>query len=212
LPPYGCINVHASLLPRWRGAAPIQAAILHGDNETGVTIMKMDPGLDTGPIYSQKSVPIKPDDNVVTLSDKLSTLGANLIVETIPDIINNSLIPQPQNDSYATYAPRLSKKDAEINFEKSSHELINQIRAFYGWPGTYMLWNNNPLKILKASLCNDNTQSLKNLKAGDRIILNKKPAVVTKDGCIILEEVKPAGKKNMLGEAFLHGARDWVSE
>lgn len=212
LPPYGCVNVHASLLPRWRGAAPIQAAILNGDNETGITIMKMDTGLDTGPIYSQHSIPIKSNDNAATLGEKLSHLGANLLIETLPNILNNTLTPKTQDDSLATYAPRLSKKDAELDFNKSSEEIINQVRAFFGWPGAYMFWNNAMLKIIQASVYNIDCQDIQNKKPGTRIVVNKKPAVITKDGCIILEEVKPAGKKNMPGETFLRGARSWISQ
>ena len=110
LPEYGCINVHASLLPRWRGAAPIQAAILVGDECTGVTIMRMDPGIDTGPILNQQSLPILPDDTTLSLSERLATLGAQLLMETLPAYLLGELQPQPQPDTGATYAPMLKKK------------------------------------------------------------------------------------------------------
>ena len=116
LPPHGCINVHASLLPRWRGAAPIQAAILAGDAQSGITIMRMDAGLDTGPILSQKAVPLAPDETAGSLSAKLAQLGADLLLETLPPYLTGELQARPQDDALSTYAPMLKKADGELDF------------------------------------------------------------------------------------------------
>src|SRR5215210_4653042 len=116
LPPYGCINVHASLLPRWRGAAPINAAILHGDEETGVTIMKMDAGLDTGPMLAQRSIRLTRDDTAGSVFEKLSTLGADLLIETLPDYLSGKITPTPQPEEGITYAPILKKEEGRLDF------------------------------------------------------------------------------------------------
>ena len=147
LPPYGCINVHASLLPRWRGASPVQSAILHGDEETGITIMLMDAGVDTGPILSQRSIPILPEDTGGSLSQRLAQLGADLLLETLPKYLEGSIEPQPQNESVATYAPMLSKADGLIDCNQSAEVLARKVRAYNPSPGTYILWDNLILKI-----------------------------------------------------------------
>ena len=139
LPRYGCINVHASLLPRWRGAAPINAAILHGDAETGITIMQMDAGLDTGPILAKKAIPILPEDNAGTLFDKLSQLGGDFLAEMLPAYLAGELSPTPQPEEGATYAPMLSKQDGELDFSKPAEELARQVRGYFPWPGSYTI-------------------------------------------------------------------------
>ncbi len=123
MPHYGCINVHASLLPRWRGAAPINAAILHGDEETGVTIMQMDVGLDTGPMLAKKSIRIKPDDTAGSVSQALSTLGADLLIETLPDYLAGNLTATPQPEDGSTYAPMLKKTDGLLDFTQPAVDL-----------------------------------------------------------------------------------------
>ncbi|HRJ76665.1 MAG TPA: methionyl-tRNA formyltransferase, partial [Anaerolineales bacterium] len=128
LPKFGCINVHASLLPRWRGAAPINAAILAGDEETGVTIMKMDVGLDTGDMLSKKSIRLNPDDTAGSVFQALSTLGAELLIETLPKIFDGSITPQPQPDEGATYAPMLKKEDGKLDFNHSIYEIERRVR------------------------------------------------------------------------------------
>ncbi len=120
LPPFGCINVHASLLPRWRGAAPVQAAILHGDRESGASIMRMDTGVDTGPILSQIKTPLRDDETASTLSVRLADLGAQLLLDTLPGYLDGSIQPQPQDDDLATYAPLLKKADGELDFSQSA--------------------------------------------------------------------------------------------
>src|SRR5215211_4003125 len=129
LPLYGCINVHASLLPRWRGAAPIHAAILHGDEETGVTIMQMDVGLDTGPMLTQRSIPLTREDTAGSVFEKLSNLGANLLIETLPDYLSGKLTPTPQPEEGVTYAPMLKKEEGQLDFTHEVNELERRVRA-----------------------------------------------------------------------------------
>ncbi|HEX2997997.1 MAG TPA: methionyl-tRNA formyltransferase, partial [Anaerolineales bacterium] len=130
LPPFGCINVHASLLPRWRGAAPINAALLHGDEETGVTIMKMDVGLDTGPTLSRRAIRLTPDDTAGSVFETLSALGAELLIETLPDYLSGKLQPVPQTDEGTTYAPMLKKEEGRLDFTHAAEELERRVRAF----------------------------------------------------------------------------------
>ncbi len=205
LPRYGCINVHASLLPRWRGAAPINAAILAGDEETGVTIMKMDVGLDTGPMFAKKSIRLNPDDTAGSVLGALSTLGANLLNETLPDIISGKLTAEPQPAEGATYAPMLKKEDGLLDFTHSAIELERRVRAMNPWPGAWFEWNGNPLKVGRASVVSGE----KSLASGSRFTVEGRPAVMSADGALVLEEVQPAGKKIMSGKSFLAGARGW---
>lgn len=205
LAPYGCINVHASLLPRWRGAAPIQAAILAGDPVTGVTIMKLDPGIDTGPILSQIQVPL--DDQITTpvLSDQLATKGARLLLETLPDYLAGKLQPVPQPEAGASYAPMLKKEDAILDFQKPVEEISRKIRAFTPWPGSVFEWKNQTIKVLKAVPFKDGSGS-----PGDHLILKGYPAIQASDGALVIEMLQLPGKKPMDGKAFLNGFRDWV--
>jgi methionyl-tRNA formyltransferase len=205
LPEQGCVNVHASLLPRWRGAAPIQAAILNGDHETGVTIMKMDLGVDTGPILSQRILPIKSDDTAGTLSQRLAELGAELLNDTLPQYLASKITLHPQDDQLATYAPLLKKEDGELDFHQPAEYLARQVRAYNPWPGTYIYWNNEILKIHKAHAMQGNEAI-----AGSPGIIDELPAFATGDGWLILDEVQPAGKKAMSGKIYLHGARKWL--
>jgi methionyl-tRNA formyltransferase len=147
IPPFGSINVHASLLPRWRGAAPIHAAIRAGDATSGITIMKMDAGLDTGPILSQASVPIMPDETGQSLHDRLADLGADLLINTLPGYLDGSIKPQPQDDLIATYAPQIKKAEGEIDWEQPALNIERMVRAFTPWPGTFTTWEGKQLKI-----------------------------------------------------------------
>jgi methionyl-tRNA formyltransferase len=215
LPSLGCINVHASLLPRWRGAAPIQAAILNGDEQTGVTIMLMDAGMDTGPILNQRSVQILTMDTAASLGERLSILGAELLVETLPGYLDNAIEPLAQDDSQATYAPKLRKEDGELDFHQPGISLVNRIRAFNPWPGAYTTWKNQTLKIHQATIVLSN-EIEDVLSPGQHAIVHEPgtsqamPAICTARGLLVLNELQPAGKKTMSGKAFLQGARDWV--
>ncbi len=207
LPRYGCINVHASLLPRWRGAAPINAAILAGDKETGVTIMRMDVGLDTGPMLAKRSIRLKPDDTTGSALQALSTLGADLLHETLPDYISGKLITVPQPAEGATYAPMLKKEDGLLDFTRPALELERRVRAMNPWPGAWFEWTGNPLKVLRASVVSGE----QGLVSGNRFTVEGRPAVMCSDVALILEEIQPAGKKIMAGKSFLAGAREWDS-
>jgi len=204
LPRFGCINVHASLLPRWRGAAPIQAAILHGDKVSGVSIMKMDAGIDTGPVLSQRSVPIEADDDAASLGNKLAVAGSDLLLETLPAYLRGEIIPQFQDESQATYAPMLKKEEGELDFAQPAEYLERKIRAFFPWPGAYLVWEGNYLKVKRASVLQHAV-----LPQGKRSVMDGLPAIGTSEGVLLLREVQPAGKKWMNGEEFLRGARQW---
>jgi len=204
LPPYGCINVHASLLPRWRGAAPIQAAILAGDAETGITIMKMDAGVDTGPLLSQRAITTSPEDTAGTMFEKLAQLGADLLIETLPDYFSGKIQPQAQDDSRATYAPMLKKEDGLLDFTRPAEELARRVRAFNPWPGAFFEWEGGLLKVRRARVSAEKSPG-----AGSRLIVEGRPAIGSSKGILILEEVQPAGKNPMPGKAFLAGARQW---
>jgi methionyl-tRNA formyltransferase len=208
LPARGCVNVHASLLPRWRGAAPINAAILHGDEHTGVTIMRLDAGVDTGPVISQRSTPIDPEETALSLAARLAALGADLLVETLPGYLSGKLAPQPQDESLATYALRLKKEDGELDFNCSAAELARKVRAFQPWPGAFTSWLGGPLKIQKARCVLDPKKEA-SLSPGDHTIYQGLPAICTRQGLLLLEELQPAGKKPMAGKIFLQGARNW---
>ncbi|MBK8618379.1 MAG: methionyl-tRNA formyltransferase [Anaerolineales bacterium] len=205
LPRYGCINVHASLLPRWRGAAPVNAAILAGDEEMGVTIMQMDVGLDTGPMLAKKSIRLMPDDTTGSVLEKLSTLGADLLLETLPEYLDGTLKPVSQPEEGVTYAPMLKKEDGLLDFTRPALELERRVRAMNPWPGAWFEWNGNPLKVAKASVVSGE----EGLVSGSRFTVEGRPAVMCADGGLALDEVQPSGKKIMSGKAFLSGARDW---
>jgi methionyl-tRNA formyltransferase len=205
LPRYGCINVHASLLPRWRGAAPIQAAILHGDAQSGVSIMRLDPGIDTGPLLAQRATDILPEDTAESLSQRLAVLGAELLLETVPGYLEGSITPQPQAESGASYAAMMKKEDGALDFSHTAAELERRVRAYYPWPGTYTTWEGQMFKILRA-----HPHAAKPSAPGRRGMVDGLPAISAADGWLVLDEVQPAGKKPMPGDIFLRGARDWA--
>jgi methionyl-tRNA formyltransferase len=207
LPPHGCVNVHASLLPRWRGASPINAAVLHGDQETGVTLMKMDVGLDTGPMIASRPIPIPPDSNAGQISDQLAELGGEMLVEFLPRFLAGEITPTPQDNDLSTYAPMLKKSDGRLDFEQPAEQLARQIRAYHPWPGSFTTWKDKPLKIHKAYPASTTKEV-----PGSTAIHNALPAIHTADGVLVLEELQPAGKKRMDGATFLNGARDWGKE
>ena len=204
LPRFGFINVHASLLPRWRGAAPINAAILHGDEETGVTIMQMDVGLDTGPMLSQRSIRLTRDDTAGSVFEKLSTLGAGLLIETLPDYLSGKLKPTPQPEEGVTYAPMLKKEEGQLDFTQDVNELERRVRAFNPWPGAFLDFDGASLKVHRARA------EAGDASVGQRLVVQNQPAVGARGGVLILEVVQPPGKKPMSGKSFLAGARNWA--
>lgn len=205
LPPYGCINVHASLLPRWRGAAPIAAAILHGDQETGITLMKMDEGVDTGPILRQRKIPILDSDNSLSLSTRLAQLGAELLIETLPDYLDGKIIPQEQDHEKATYAPMLKKEEGELDFHLPAKILWRKVRAFNPWPAAYTYIAGNRLLIHEAVPIDVEH----NYPAGQTLRYQKKAVIATAEGLLELRVVQPSGKKAITGKDLMNGYREW---
>jgi methionyl-tRNA formyltransferase len=208
LPFHGCVNVHASLLPRWRGAAPIQAAILNGDPITGVTIMQMDPGIDTGPILSQRSLEISGDDTSLTISQKLAVLGAELLIDTLPGYLQGTTSLIIQDENLATYAPMIKKEEGILDFSNTSTYLANMVRAYIPWPGTYTIWQGQVFKVLRAHAVSISDSAFPQ-QIGRRTVYQGLPAFSTQDGYLVLDEVQPAGKKPINAKSFLQGARNW---
>lgn len=208
LPPYGCINVHASYLPRWRGAAPIQAAILSGDEYTGVSIMKMDAGIDTGPVLAKIKVSIDAMETAKTLEKKLAAVGSELLIKTLPFYLEGKITPVDQPATGSTYAGMLKKQDGLLDFSKPALEIERQVRAYDDWPGTFMVVHGQILKIRRVVVVEE-----QHGQAGKRGIIAGKPVVGTSQGSLILEEVQPAGKKWMSGQDYLRGnQKDWFSD
>ena len=216
VPPRGCLNVHGSILPRHRGAAPIAAAILAGDAETGITIMKMDAGLDTGPLLSVAREPIRPDDTTASLSERLSLIGAQLMAGTLPKYLSGAIAPQPQPEEGATYSPRIDKADAQIDWRKPAAEIERMVRAYTPWPGAQTMWNGQLVKVLKAgvsptgALRRDQGSGLGD-QAGLVVKLDDGSiGVVTGEGMLILKEIQLAGRKAMKAEDFVRGQPKFV--
>lgn len=197
----GCINVHASILPRWRGAAPIQRALLAGDTETGVSIMRMEAGLDTGPVYLVRRVNIVPGETGGSLHDKLSSLGAQAIVDALPEIASGGLTAQPQPEEGVTYAAKIAKEEASLSWSADAVELERRIRAFNPFPGASTLSRGEPLKIWQARIADASGEPGHILSADpDRIV------VACGHGALQLEELQRAGGKRMGGPDFLRGS------
>lgn len=198
LPPLGCINVHASLLPKYRGGAPIHYALLNGEEKTGITIYYMDTNLDTGDIISSASIPIKDDDNIITLSNKLSLLASNLLADTLPTIINKTCKREPQNNNEATYAYTIKREEEHLDFTKTAKEVSNRVRALY--PSSYFLLNNEEVKVLSGIIGEDSPNPPKS------IILKKDALGITcQDKVYYITELKPFGKKAMNIKDYLNG-------
>ncbi len=201
MPAYGCINVHASLLPKYRGAAPIQRAILNGDAVTGVTIMRMDVGLDTGDMIAKQEVAIAPEDTGGTLFDKLAKAGADLLVRTIPSIADGTAVYTPQDESEATKVGQISKKDGRIDFTRSARSIECQVRGLNPWPSAYTYLGNKTLKIWSAQVREGTGAEI-----GTVVFLEKDCfGVQTGDGVLVCLEVQLEGKKRMDAGAFLRG-------
>ena len=204
LPKLGTLNVHASLLPRWRGAAPIQAAIRAGDQESGVTIMLLDAGLDTGPILSCRSVALAPDETGQSLHDRLAPLGADLLSETIARYLAGDIRPQVQDDALATYAPQLSKGDGAIDWTRPAAEIERLARAFRPWPGAFTEWRGKQLRIVAGRV------SEGELPAGQVAELNGLVAIGTGAGVYLPSELQLAGKKPLPVADFVNGYREFL--
>lgn len=204
-PRLGCVNVHASLLPRWRGAAPIARCLLAGDRESGVTIMGMEAGLDTGPLYLRRGIPVEPDETGRSLHDKLAALGASALLEALPGIADGALLPEPQNEALATYAKKLTKEEAVVDWTRPAVELDRMLRALDPWPVaqtrlgaiTLRLWEGEPLDRDAGS------------EPPGRIVHTGKTGidVVTGDGLLRITRLQPSGKRPMSAAAFLNAHR-----
>jgi methionyl-tRNA formyltransferase len=200
-PKLGCINVHASLLPRWRGAAPIQRAILAGDKESGVCIMQMEAGLDTGPVLSEARCPITEEDTAQVLHDRLAILGATTLVETLKDIEQCQRNAKPQNDELTSYASKLDKKEADIDWQDSAQNILRKINAFNPWPVAQTIWHDAIFRIWRAQLVKEEAQQ----PAGQIIKANKAGIdVATGDGVIRITELQLPGKRAMSVQDFLN--------
>lgn len=203
LPPMGCVNVHGSLLPKYRGAAPIQWAVINGETETGITTMLMDPGMDTGPMLLRKAVPILPIDTAGELAARLAPIGGQLLVETIRQLKKGALIPSPQNDAQATMAPMLKKEDGDLDWQVDASSLANRVRGLTPWPGAYTFYQTGRWQIWRgqAEPVND---------AGEvpgTILEVTKDAirVATGKGSLLILELQPASGKRLSVKQFLAG-------
>jgi methionyl-tRNA formyltransferase len=201
LPRFGILNVHASLLPKYRGAAPIQWAIANGEKETGVTIMQIDAGMDTGDMLRKATLTIEPDETAPELSARLAPLGAEILLETIAAMEAGTASPEKQKNADATLAPILKKEDGLVQWERSAGEIYNRFRGFNPWPGAYTTFRGQQLSIMHAQV-SDATH----LPPGQTSVHNKKlVAGCGGDTSLELKEVQLAGKKRMSGSAFLNG-------
>jgi methionyl-tRNA formyltransferase len=207
LPPRGSINVHASLLPRWRGASPIQHALLAGDAATGITLMRMDEGLDTGPTYVQEALDIGPRETAAALHDRLAALGADMLHRHLDAILDGLISSTPQPEAGATYAPMIHKEAGTIDWEQDDVTIDRLIRAMTPWPGAHTWWNGEPFKIARARPADgalpDGPPGLVARTGGDIVVL-------AAGGGLALEAVQPPGKRAMPAEDFAHGHPAWI--
>lgn len=204
MPKYGCVNIHASLLPMYRGAAPIQAVIINKEKVTGVTIMQMDEGLDTGDMLMKEVIPIEADETGESLHDKLSELGANMIVKALAAIEDGSITATPQGDGKTCYASMLKKEMGCIDWNKSADDIEHLVRGLYPWPGTYTFLNGKMMKLCKVALSEVPVDG----KPGEICLVTKDClAVNTGEGTLEIRELQPEGKKRMTVHDFLLGNR-----
>jgi methionyl-tRNA formyltransferase len=212
LPPLGNINGHASLLPKYRGAAPIQWAIASGETVTGVTTMRIDAGLDTGDMLLKGEIPIRPEDTAVTLSPKLAQLTSELLVETLPALKDGRVQPQKQDDSQATLAPILKKEDGLIDFRRTAMQIWNRLRGFQPWPGAYTTFRGKNLNITMGAPFKPSSGSRGAVPGELHIDSGRLLVVCGESTALELLEVQPEGKKRMLVRDFLNGYRPQTGE
>lgn len=200
MPKYGCINVHASILPKYRGSAPIQWCLFNNDDVTGVTIMYMDEGMDTGDIIKIKEIPILDSDNVGTLHDKLSKLGCDLLLEVLPTIFDKTNDRIKQGNNY-TMAPMIKREDERLDFNEEGKKIIGKIKGLNPWPLANIIINNQEIKVLEADFVQKKVDNTGIIKEIDK----KNLGITCKDGIIYLKKIKPSGKKVMEINSFLNG-------
>lgn len=201
-PKYGCINIHASILPKYRGSAPMQWAIANGEKETGITLMYMDEKMDTGDIIDIEKIPILDDDDLGSIHDKMSLLGSSILEKNFSNIINNNISRVKQDDTKATLAPMITREMELLNFNDYGKNIINKIRAFSPYPLTRTMINNEEVKIVKAKFIRK-----ENTNIGKLIITKNDLGIECLDGIIYLEIIKPVGKKEMPIKSFLNGLK-----
>ncbi|MDE1185541.1 MAG: methionyl-tRNA formyltransferase [Pantoea sp.] len=207
MPRLGCINVHGSLLPRWRGAAPIQRSLWAGDAETGVTIMQMDVGLDTGDMLYKLACPITEHDTSATLYDKLAQLGPVGMLKTLEQLANGSLQPEKQDEALVSYAEKLSKEEARLDWTLSAAQLERCIRAFNPWPMSYFIVDDQPVKVWQASVLPHQAKQPGEILHADKQGIQ----IATADGVLNLLSLQPAGKKAMSAQDLLNSRREWFT-
>jgi len=208
MPRLGCLNVHGSLLPRWRGAAPIQRSLWAGDADTGVTIMQMDVGLDTGDMLYKLSCPITDEDTSATLYDKLAELGPKGLIDTLQQLADNRVQPEVQDEALVTYAEKLSKEEARLDWSLPAAQLERCIRAFNPWPMSWLEIDGQPVKVWQASVIAGPV----NAAPGTIVEANKQGIqVATVEGILNLESLQPAGKKAMSAQDLLNSRREWFT-
>jgi methionyl-tRNA formyltransferase len=208
IPRFGVLNVHASLLPRWRGAAPIQGAVLAGDAVTGVTIMKLDAGLDTGPVLAMRETPIDPDETAGELEGRLAHLGADLLLDTLPAYLANKLEPKPQPEEGVTMTRLIRKSQAAIDWTQTAEVLHNHIRAFSPEPGAFTYWKGSRIKLLRSKRIHPNL--VPEGEPGTVFMWRDEPGVITGSGYLALIHLQMAGKRPMDGGTFVRGRQDFV--
>ncbi len=200
IPRHGCINVHASLLPRYRGAAPINRCIIDGETETGVTIMRMDEGLDTGDMLLKKSTAIGPDEDAQSLHDRLAAIGAEALAETLDLLVGGGLVPEKQDDRLASYAPMLRKEDGLVDWDGEPEAIRNMVRGLNPWPGAYTFLDGKTLKIFRCRIAAGTGRPGTVLEAGRSGLV-----VACREGALLIEELQLEGKKRLSAKDFLAG-------
>jgi methionyl-tRNA formyltransferase len=208
-PKHGCLNVHGSLLPKWRGAAPIQRAVWAGDKETGITVMQMDKGLDTGAMLMKKALAIEDIDNSASLYQKLAIIGPQALLETLDNL--NNIEPEKQQDNLATYAHKLTKQEAKMDWQLSAAQLVRNVRAFNPWPTAHFEVHESGLKVLQAKVVTP-ADTLQNAVPGQVLAVDKNGILVaTSDQAILLEIIQLPGKKPLPVKDILNGRADWFN-
>ncbi len=210
IPKFGCLNIHASLLPKYRGAACLQAAILNGDQETGLTIMKMEAGLDTGPILKQFSLPLTGQENIEELHDQAAAMSGKIIVQVLKDYLAVKLIAKVQDDNLSSYVKTIKKEDGRLDFKKSAIELERQIRAFHPWPGSFALTEDN--KMLKIGTVAHEIFSTNEHRTGELFLENQNLMLATANGALQIESLQLAGGKLMKAKEFIAGHQNFIGK
>ena len=213
IPCYGCINIHPSLLPKYRGASPAAAAILAGDEFAGVSVMRLDAGMDTGPIFSRAQIPILPQDTAGSLTAKLFQIGARMLLEVLADLPGGKWLPEPQNDAEASYTREITKEEGRIDWELPAIDIWRQVRAYQPWPEAYTYWQEKQLKIIEAvplsAKASGETGKVVALLS-DQMQSGASFGIVTGNGLLGVLKVQIEGKRAITAGEFVRGQRDFI--